>query len=455
MHYRPEVGMLQAFAWATLVGCFVGTLILVTDKGYRYGTAAAWFIVTMAVPSWLAITFRSIHLDPTMMVGIAVILMGLFRPFNGSRFRWSPIDISVLSILVMCVVSDALNRLLIPGTVIQLTRVWLIPYLMGRIFAASYDSPRRLMPLIAALGMGLSMYALVEAFTKINVVAKMTGMVWPLLETSEGFRWGIKRAQGNTNHPIYFGMLMVMLLPWLLWVARHRLHSWWAALPWVGGAAGFVSVSRSAQISLLIVLMADQFFRRPVLRLPILVLAIIGGIMFMSFRQEVLDSLGRYAGEQDPSADKVVIYGETYDYTGTRHRDLLELAYAEGIEQAEWVGFGTNMIDMPKDPYLDKRFVSIDNDYLIHYLSYGYLGVGSLLVFELITSLYLIRLAFNRRDPRSDLAAGLCGSFIAVILVLRGVTWSSDFSDMWLFVAGLTAGWTTTTPSSALIVEQE
>src|SRR5262249_55144793 len=155
---------------------------------------------------------------------------------------------------------------------------------------------------------------------------------------SEGYRWGLKRAQAITNHPIYFGLLMALTLPWLLTAARQATRGdgprWWVAIPALATAAAVVTVSRSGQLAIVLVFAAHLFFRRPGYRARMLFLALAGGLAIVVFRTEVLDLLGSYAGEHAIGQDKVRIYGVEYDYTGTRHRDLLLLAYEEAIDRA-------------------------------------------------------------------------------------------------------------------------
>jgi hypothetical protein len=435
--------MVEALGWAAFVVGFAGTWMLVAARGYADGTKIAWFVATLAVPGWLIANFRSISLDAVTGVALAMLLATLNRPYSGTRPRWVLCDLMVALVVLTAILSDALNRILIPGTVIELVRTWVLPYLVGRLFLRSWDEVRPVLPVLVALAAALSGFALVEAVTKTNLLAVVTGIKWQLLETGEGFRWGLKRAQGNTNHPIYFGLLMTLTLPWVLMAARAARNGegprWWAAVPAVAAAAAFVTVSRAAHLAVVFVFTCDLFFRRPTYRGPMLACAVFGGLAFLAFRQETLDLLGRYAGETDSYYETVRINGIDYEYTGTRHRDLLLVAYDEAIEQTGWVGYGTSFQDMPLDPYMDGRFRSIDHHYLLHYLRYGALGIAAFLALAVAAAWNLGREALARDGPLSDLAAGLFGAFVAVTVMARGVAFSFDFAATWLFVAGLSA----------------
>ena len=435
--------MVEALGWAAFVGGLVGTLVLMADRGFHDGLRLAWFLATLAVPGWFAITFRSIGLDAVTGVTVATLLALLGRPYAGGRPTWVLTDFLLASVVLSCIVSDALNRILIPGTVVELVRTWAFPYLLGRLFLTAWSDMGRTLPTVVVLAGALSVFGLVEALTKTNVLARASGMSWPLLEQSEGFRWGLKRAQGTTNHPIYFGLLLALTLPWALMAARtagNHPRRWWRAVPALMAAAAVVTVSRSAQLAVVIVFAADQFFRRPGIRPYMLLAVAAGGLTFAVFREQVLDLTGAYAGETDVGDNKVLIDGVEYDYSGTRHRDLLYIAYADVIEHAPWYGYGT-MSDVMyrKQDQMAVQFRSIDHHYLVQYLRYGVAGVVTFLLFGIAAAWNLAREAWARDGPLADLAAGLFGASVAVLIMLRGVALSPDFGFTWLFVAGLAA----------------
>ncbi|HEX3148132.1 MAG TPA: hypothetical protein VHR66_08605, partial [Gemmataceae bacterium] len=137
----------------------------------------------------------------------------------------------------------------------------------------------------------------------------------------------------------------------------------------------------------------------------------------------------------------VIINGVEYEYTGTRHRDLLYKAYEQAIDNAGWLGFGTtdDRIKPFIDPEMPVQFVSIDHQYLLQYLRYGIVGTVAFIAFALSGAWNLAREAWARDGPLSDLAAGLFGASIAVIIMIRGVALSPDFGFTWVFIAGMAA----------------
>ncbi len=434
--------MVEALGWAAFLGGLVGTLVLIADRGFHDGLRLAWFLATLAVPGWFNVIFRSIGLDAMTGVGVATLVALLVRPFHGVRTNWVLSDLLLGTVILSALVSDALNRILIPGTVFELVRTWIFPYLIGRLFLTCWDDMRRTLPTVVILAAAISILGLVEAVTRTNLIAKATGMSWELLDKSEGFRWGLKRAQGITNHPIYFGLLLALTVPWVLTAVRIPLRPtaprWWKAVPALMAAAAVVTVSRSAQIAIVIVFTADLFFRRPAARPVILLLVLVGGLVVAVFREQVIDLLEQYAGETVAAENTVIIDGVEYEYSGTRHRDLLYTAYGDLIERAPWYGYGTTNDEMERQiDQMAVQFRSIDNHYLIQYLRYGILGTVTFLLLGIAAAWNLAREAWARDGPLSDLAAGLFGAVVAVLIMLRGVALSPDFGFTWVFVAGL------------------
>jgi hypothetical protein len=128
--------------------------------------------------------------------------------------------------------------------------------------------------------------------------------------------------------------------------------------------------------------LARVFQAYPRYRSAILFLVAAGGIGFYIGREEIVGWLSQYAEEVKPGDSYVKINGVLHEYSGTKHRDLLDLVYEEAEEQTGWFGYGTMMSKMPRDPAMDRRFISIDNHYLMFRLQYGWMGLGLFLCFS-------------------------------------------------------------------------
>jgi hypothetical protein len=436
--------VVEGFGWGVVLAAVLLTIYLMDTKGTRVGVRTAWFIVVFAVPAWWFVNVRSLRVEPLAAVALTGLGWTLLRPFRGWPTRWVLSDICLVLLVGSCFLSDLVARSLIPGTVLDSVRLWILPYALGRLLFADADDVRQTLPLLGVLALGLGAFAILEAFTKVNIPAQLSGMRWELLEQGEGYRWGLKRAQVTRNHPIYFGLLMCLLLPWLLVayreVSRGRGAAWWQYAPLAGIVGAILSIARSAHVALLLVLGSDLFFRRPAYRVPMAVGAAVLVLLVSVYYTETLDLMGQLIGEEEIGSDRVTINGIVYDYTGTRHRELLVLAYDEATERAGWLGYGSNLIDMPVDPKMDPRFVSVDHHYLLHYLRFGWLGVLTFGFFVVCSTWNLACVAWRHGGIEAELAGGLCGAFVAVALMLRGLAFAEDFGALWLFIAGWGAG---------------
>ena len=107
--------MSDAFAWLAFFGAFLGTLVLMAERGYRDGMRLAWFLATLAVPGWFFVSFRSVTVDAMTGVALATLLAMCFRPFSGTRTTWVVSDLLLIAVILAGVISDAVNRTLIRG----------------------------------------------------------------------------------------------------------------------------------------------------------------------------------------------------------------------------------------------------------------------------------------------------------------------------------------------------
>lgn len=437
--------MFETLSWPVIVLAALGTLLAVLHFGYDLVRQPIWLFALLVIPVWFRAplpVISSVVVDAKS--GVALILIGawLLMPGNGiGSFRWVWADTLLVALFTTQMLSQWVNEIFVPFAPIEMARDLFLPYMVGRLFLANPRDIPRSLPIFCVLGTALSLFCLLEAVGKTNLVAETFGKRWDLLETAEGFRWGLKRAQGPYNHPIYMGLVLALILPWAILsadLARKQLAPrWWLATPFLVTAAAFVTVSRSAQLSVIGVFLALIWFRLPRLRVVFVVPALLMVIPLVMFKQEAIDLLSSFVGEPEASGAIVVIEGRDYEYSGTRHRDLLTVVYERATSEAGWFGYGPALAQVPYDPKMDERFRSIDNHYLLQHLKYG---SGGLLCFFLLAACgvwYLAREAWDVRVPHSLLAAGLCGGFLLVFLAMRGVSLESDYGWVWLFTLGV------------------
>lgn len=149
---------------------------------------------------------------------------------------------------------------------------------------------------------------------------------------------------------------------------------------------------------------------------------------------------GKLAGEEEPDDNSYVsIDGELYIYTGTKHRALLNIAYAEAVARNDIWGYGAGLGNVPIPDDARQRFSSIDNHYLMFFLQFGYSGYYRFQCVQVFAVLQVFCCAWNTKHGRSILCAGLTGSFVGVGLLIKSVWFDPDYGTVWLFCAGLSA----------------
>ncbi|MFO0822175.1 MAG: hypothetical protein U0792_03490 [Gemmataceae bacterium] len=428
------------FALAALV--FFVTLTAGQRGGPRRAVAVGWVGAAFLVPYWLQYGVGSMLIDLRTVAMCAVVILLISSPPKNT-FRLTLADLLVIFLVLVQVVSQYHAGSFRPLTLPEICRKWVGPYLMGRTLLGSTDDIRDNISGIAKVIAVLTVLAVAECFLQINFVNKALGRTFSLLEAGEGYRWGLKRAHVTFDHPIFFGMGLVLLLPWAIEAARLAREgqgpAWWKYLPWAMAAALFSTVSRGPQIAGIATAGIYLFFRIPRLRIPFALVAICGGLMITAFKEELVDLLAVVAGEKSAEAEVRIIKidGEDVEYTGTNHRVLLFRVYADAIDKAGFFGSGSELKGVEVEEHLSQRFSSIDCHYLLFYLQHGKAAIAAFLILTAGILLILGRLAFRRDLQQSALAAGLFGALLSVAVLLVSVWFSPDFSAIWLFSAGL------------------
>lgn len=410
--------------------------------GPRRAVAIGWIGAAFLMPYWLQIGMGSLLIDIRSGAVIAVLLLMVISPVPGT-FRLTLADALIAGIVLAQVVSQYEAGAFRPLTLPEICRKWVGPYLMGRTLLSSTEDIRRNISGIARIIAVLSVFAIGECFIQINFLNTALGRTFGLLEAGEGYRWGLKRAHVTFDHPIFFGMALVLLLPWAIEAARLSRAGegprWWRWLPLAMAGALFATVSRGPQIAGIATTGIYLFFRVPKLRIPFLVLAIGGGVVVTTFKDELVELLAVVAGEKsaDTEVRIILIEGEEVEYTGTNHRVLLFKVYDDAMSKAGLFGFGTELKGVEVEEHLAQRFSSIDCHYLLFYLQHGKFAILAFLILTVSIILNLARIAFRRDLTQAALAAGLCGALLSVAVLLMSVWFSPDFAGIWLFSAGL------------------
>ena len=429
----------------------VGTFAVAASKGGREGLWFAWLVAMLAMPIWVTFTFGSLTLDMRTVAGLAgltaVVALGEkeTRSAEVHKLRILPLisDVVVIILFLVQVYSQYRIGRFGPLTAPDIARRWVLPYFVGRYYFGSMADIRRCLPTSAKLLIGLSAFALFEAVTKFHIVNRFLGKTYPILETGEGYRWGLKRAQGPLDHPIFFGMMLVLLFPFAYEAFREaragRGPRWWRWVLPALSAAVIVTVSRGAQISLIFTGLVTLFFQKPKWRVAIFTFVVIGGSAGYVAKSALTTALGKLAEEKDEDVRLIMIDGEEYEYTGTNHRILLFTAYDQAFKDCDAFGYGFEMQGIELEEQVAQRFSSIDNHFIKFFLQYGYVGLACFIILAVLSLIKLGMLAWDVTNPAAGMASALFGSLISVTVGLLSVWFAPDFGSVWLFCVGLAA----------------
>jgi hypothetical protein len=416
------------------------TAIQIYLRGARGGLWWGWLAALLLVPSWFVVHVGALTVDMRTIIAITGLAGLLLFGRRGMQHHWLAADSFLAALVVEQIASEYEAGQFGLLTAAEVARVWLLPYLVGRCFLGSSRDVNRVLPAFAWMTLVLSLYGIIEAVTHVNPLNELLAKIYGLLEEGQGYRWGLKRAQAFFDHPIYFGYLLVLVLPWVLQARRQALRgdgpSWWKLLPFLVAGALICTASRGPLIAGALSVCVPGLLARPRWWVPVLGLSIVAAAGMVLFQDTIVDSLAQWAGEDPKQPVPLIIGGQEMDYTGTSHRLILFQAYEGPVIRLGPLGYGSLLLDDKMDE-VPARLRSIDDHYLLFLLQRGPLGLGLFVLLALVTLINLVRSALDAGSPTADLAAGLFGAMTFVTLMLFTVWFAPDFGVVWLFVAGL------------------
>jgi len=422
------------------IALIAGIAIQSCAGGARTGLWWGWLIALLLVPSWIAIRLGPLSLDLRTVAAVGgLALLWLFGRRNNHP-HWLIADAVMAVLFGLQLASEYRTGSFGLLSAAELMRSWLLPYIVGRCFFGSTDDIVSVLPIIARATLVLSLYAFFEAITHINPINDLANKTYGLLEEGAGYRWGLKRAQAFFDHPIYFGFLLVLILPWAIVARRQSMlgesPGWWKALPFLVAGALACTASRGPIIAGIITACVPALMAKPRWWTPAFALAIVAAAIMVPFQEEITGSMSYWVGENTEEPVMLVVAGREVAYTGTNHRILLFEVYEGALAKLEPLGYGSQLRDMSLDG-VPERFRSIDSHYVLYLLQRGPLGLAAFVLLALVTLGNLASEGRKSGSPLSVLAAGLCGSMTMVSLMLFSVWFAPDFGTVWLFVAGL------------------
>ena len=92
---------------------------------------------------------------------------------------------------------------------------WALPYVAGRYAIRDRNDLKWIAPWVAGVLLFLGVMSCIESLSTVNPFEVIFGNRPTELASRNAARLGLKRAFGPTTHPIFLGMVLAVLMPWL------------------------------------------------------------------------------------------------------------------------------------------------------------------------------------------------------------------------------------------------
>lgn len=417
--------------------------------------------VVLALPVWIMLplfdtpdgTMYGSGLDLKVAVGAFCLGVYCFLPNRALTFRLAPLDFLVVAMIAVHVASDCYATGFSWMVLARASVEWYLPYLLGRLACQHFDDIQWLARAAGCAAVMLGIVAATEALTGVNVFEAAMGG-----RPVEGFsrqasRWGMKRAYGPTMHPIYFGVVGILLFGWSQFQSvsalRKRAHPLWLFVPAAAVLLVCFTGSRGPILGLAIALAGGVFVYWRKSRIPLIIAGTaILGVLFTN-REAILKHLDTWGAGKEIRTTELALGDEVIQHTGTRNRLSILSVYKVAVQRSGLLGFGTEAVSTfpvnvpvgPTELKTLKRTKYIDNTYLLLTLRFGYLGVA-VFVFACIAAVAQLIFVADRHTGRSPgiLAACIGGSLIGVYAVILTVWMPPDFGFLLVWTLGCSSG---------------
>ncbi|MCX7400188.1 MAG: hypothetical protein NT138_21155 [Planctomycetales bacterium] len=421
--------------WAISLGIiFVVWIVLFVRRGPAEALAPA-LLLSMAFPVWLKVTVFDVPFG--VRTATAAMTMLAFAVHPRGRI-WSPLTVLDLCIALLCgsqILTDVWHNGFSMALPFRAYGEWALPYVAGRYAIKTQQDLITAAKWATGVVLFLSVLAVIENITRVNVAEFVFGERPEELAPRNMSRFNLKRAYATAMHPIYFGMILAVLSPWLVCLLDKRESA--ATRGFVMFVVPIMLLGLLATISktpIMTVLGSWVFLLAIIirwLRVPVMTIVVASIAVFLIWPYEVTDFFGRQSGERHRIIE---VDGTAMVYSSSRARLLLPLAYAKAMTNAGIVGYGSEATkEFPlKIPYLEGTAETrdalklVDNAYILMVLRMGWLG-GFLLVLLLITGMLSCWLLHRRRPDRLFPAAFLSLLIVYSILSLNLVSQVYDF----------------------------
>ncbi len=424
----------------------------------RKGPVAALgasMVLSFAFPVWLKVDIGGAPIDVRTAIALINLLSFIlhprgFHPQGKILLPLTLLDCCMAMIYLSHIATDSFATGFTPMLPCLAYCEWVLPYVAGRYAIRDRNDLKWVASWVLGVLLLLGLTACFESLTKVNPFEFVFGNRPTELASRHAARFGLKRAFAPTMHPIFFGMMMTVLMPWLvcMWQSSEsrRIRGLTVFAGVIALAGTVFTISRTPVITILIAASLTLALRFKVLRWPLgLSLAIAIGV-FVAFPNEVMDAASRWTGGGDKPR-LIEIDGEAVVTSSSRSRLHILGIYSEALAKAGLFGYGSEATTgFPlRIPGVDGTFKSanlfkqVDNGYILLTLRFGWVGGACLVILFLTAIATGLSLYFERPD---QLFPGVVACLLAVVasFSLLLVFMSYDFGLPILWTMGVLSG---------------
>jgi hypothetical protein len=424
--------------------------------GPRQAIAAA-ALLTLLVPQWVRWD-ASGFINVSTAVTVLMLALYSFHPQATFDFRLRLCDWAILAMIAVHLGSDIYHEGFNVMVLLRAYGEWFMPYVAGRLAFQRVDDVRWALPLAAGVALVFMLQGVLESllFLRTNVFELFSMHERPVPEgiqsnAEDASRWGFKRAYGPLMHSLYYGVVQVILMPWLLY-AGHRIMSTRRDEPngrgWLWGipatAVGVASsLSRGPFLAIGVLVYAMYWVLTPRNRVVLGVIGVVGILVAIVISGPLLDQLDVITGEDLSGATTKSREGEV-KYTSATARKLLFEVYGYPMKRAGLLGFGTENCSSfpPRVPLIQEvgRVKAVDNAYILFTLRFGYLGSLVFVAINLTAAWQFIMLADEASGDLKVWLAAMAGMVVTTTLMFMLVWMPQDIGFIYLFSLGASSG---------------
>lgn len=195
-------------------------------------------LMAILFPSWIAEPFLGVPIDLRVATSLVLLILNVVHPRRRIDWSFNYGDWAVLAFYLVHLASDWSEDGQVIGHVVRAFGEWSTPYIAGRLAVQSVQDWRWLTGVAVLVATLLGIWSATEAITRYNIGTPAFG-ARPSDRTPENqIRNGLKRSEGPTRHPIWFGMIQMLLLPWTIVAAYRSVRGdgpiWWIMTPIIG-----------------------------------------------------------------------------------------------------------------------------------------------------------------------------------------------------------------------------